>query len=62
MLLNNQLIKKLSDFCENQGFWGCQGQGGWGVIMLFHMKELVLKLANYMKLKLKLSILYFLRQ
>ena len=30
--------------------------------MLFHMKELVLKLTNYMKLKLKLSIFYFLYQ
>ena len=28
MLLNDQLIRKLLDFCENQGFWGCQGQGG----------------------------------
>ena len=30
--------------------------------MLFHMKELVLDLTDYMKLKLKLSILYFLYQ
>ena len=30
--------------------------------MLFHMKQLVLELTNYMKLKLKLSILYFLYQ
>ena len=30
--------------------------------MLFHMKELVLELTNYMKLKLKLSIWYFLYQ
>ena len=29
---------------------------------MFHMKKLVLKLTNYMKLKLKLSILYFLYQ
>ena len=30
--------------------------------MLFHMKELVLDLIDYMKLKLKVSILYFLYQ
>ena len=30
--------------------------------MLFHMKELVLDLTDYMKLKLKVSILYFLYQ
>ena len=30
--------------------------------MLFYIKELVLKLTNYMKVKLKLSILYFLYQ
>ena len=30
--------------------------------MLFHMKELVLDLTDYMKLKLKVSMLYFLYQ
>ena len=46
-------------FVKIQGFWGPQGQGVWGVIKLFHMKELQLGLPKYMKIKISLSILYF---
>ena len=61
MLLNDQLIKKLSDFCENQEFWGYQGQGVGGNNAVSY-EEVGLGVNYYMKLKLKLSILYFLYQ
>ena len=45
-------------FKKNQGFWGSPGSRG--VVMLFHMKELQLGLHKYMKMKLSISIIFFL--
>ena len=38
-------------FFKIKGFGGPQGQGGGEVVMLFHMKELQLRLHKYMKNK-----------
>ena len=48
-------------FKKSRVLGGPQGQGS-GVVMLFYMKELLLGLHKYMKMKLSLSILFFLYQ